>query len=99
MDFIFKTAYYAATAISTLVIGFLFLANVFGKQAAGDTWRAKAIATAAAGVGFGLLWLAVRLGHLEGQWLAGLGVAVAALVAAAIVMIGGLLLFTTVRWN
>lgn len=99
MDFLFKVAYYAATSVSAFVIAGLFLANLLGSPSPNETWRHKAILTVAAACGFALLYLGFRLGHQQSQWLAGLGMAVLALVVAGAVMFGGLMMFTNVNWQ
>ena len=65
----------------------------------GDTWRHKLIVSVAASSGIALLYFGFRLGHQQSQWLAGLGLAVAALVVAGLLMFGGLLIFTKVHWQ
>ena len=98
MDFLFKVAYYAAAAISSLIVFLLFLSGMFTKSA-GETWRNKVIVLVAAGAGAALLFMSYRLGHQQSQWAAGLGMAVLALAVFAIIMFGGLLMFTKIHWQ
>jgi hypothetical protein len=98
VEFLFKVAYYGAASISGFVIAGLFLANLFG-NAAGETWRNKAILIVSAASGMALLYLSFRMGHQQGQWLAGVGLAALALVVAGLLMFGGLLVFTKVNWQ
>jgi hypothetical protein len=99
MDFLFKIAYYAASCVSGLIIAGLFLANLLGSSPPSETWRHKVILTVAAACGFGLLYMGFRLGHQQSQWLAGLGMAVLALVVGGAVMFFGLMMFTKVNWQ
>ena len=98
MDFIFKVSYYGATAVCGLIMAGVYLSAVFS-AAPGETWRHKAIAAVAAGVGFGLLYFGFQLGHQQERWAAGLGLTVAALVVSAVVMFGELLAFTKIHWQ
>lgn len=99
MVFLFKVAYYAASVVSGLLIAGFMLASLFGNPTAGETWRNKAVAAIAGCSGLALLYLAYRFGHLQGQWLTGFGLAILALIVAAILMFGGLLLFTKIHWQ
>ena len=99
MDFLFKVAYYAGTGVAGFIIAGLFLANLLGTPSPNETWRHKAILTVAAACGFALLYIGIRLGHQQSQWLAGLGMAALALIVGGVVMFGGLMMFTKVHWQ
>jgi len=99
MEFLAKAAYYAGSVISGLLITFFFLSALFTPRPGGHGWRETAVALAAAAVGYGLLALSFRLGHQAHHWLAGLGVAVAALAVAGAVLFLGLLMFGKVHWQ
>jgi hypothetical protein len=99
VDFLFKAAYYAATSVSGLIITGLFLANMLGSSPPNENWRHKLILAIAAACGFALLYLGIRLGHQQQQWLAGTGMAVLALVVGGLVMFFGLMTFTKVHWQ
>ena len=86
MEFLAKSAYYAATGVSGLVISFFFLAALFGPQPGERGGREIAVILVAGAVGYGLLYLAVRFGHQQQHWLAGLAMAVGAPVAAGALM-------------
>lgn len=99
MEFLAKSAYYAATGVSGLVISFFFLAALFGPQPGERGGREIAVILVAGAVGYGLLYLAVRFGHQQQHWLAGLAMAVGAPVAAGALMFFGMLAFGKVHWQ
>lgn len=99
MEFLAKSAYYAATGVSGLVISFFFLAALFAPQPGGRDGREFAVILVAGALGYGLLYLAVRFGHQQQQWLAGVALAVGAPVAAGAAMYFGLLTFGKVHWQ
>jgi len=98
MDFLLKIAFYGTGGISALVIAFFFLANLFGRSPS-ETWVHKAIVFVSGATAIALLSWSYRLGHVQGLWLAGLGVAVAAVATYFVMMVGGMFLFTNVRWQ
>jgi len=98
-NFLLKIAFYGAAGISTLVIAFFFLANLFGSSDPSETWVNRLIIFVSGVTAVALLVFSYRLGHGRNQWLAGLGVAVAAVVTYFVMMVGGLFLFTTVHWQ
>jgi hypothetical protein len=81
------------------VVGFFFLANLFGPKRPGETWRNTAVLLVSGVAGIGLLIWSMRVGHYRGQWLAGTGLAIAAVVVFGVMMFAGLLLFTRVHWQ
>ena len=99
MNFLLKVGYYGASAISALVLAVFFLGNLFGPSRPGETWRHTAILLASGATGIGLLVWSIRVGHVQGHWLAGLGLAVVAAVVFFGMMFGGTLLFTKVHWQ
>lgn len=99
MEFLAKSAYYAATGVSGLVISFFFLSALFSPRPGGHSGREIVVALVAGAVGYGLLYLGIRLGHQQHQWLAGLGVAVAAPAVAGAVLFFGLMAFGKVHWQ
>jgi hypothetical protein len=94
-----KIAYYGVNVLSALIVGFFFLANLFGSARPGDTWVHQVILIVSGLTAIALLVLAIRLGHVKQRWLAGLGVSVVAGIVFFVMMVGGALLFTKVNWQ
>ena len=99
MNFLLKVGYYGVSTMSVLVLGLFFLGNLFGPNKAGETWRHTAILLVSGLTGIGLLVWSIRVGHFQGQWLAGLGLAVAAAAVFFVMMFGGMFLFTKIHWQ
>lgn len=99
MEPLLKAAYYAATAISTLLVGFFFFANLLGSSTPGETWVHKAALSIGGLAGFALIAWALRAGHFHGRWLAGIVLVCSAPPAFALITTAGLLMFTTVHWQ
>lgn len=99
MSFLLKVAYYGVSALSAVVLAVFFLGNLFGPGRPGETWRHTAILLVSGVTGLGLLAWSIRVGHFQGQWLAGTGLAVAAAAVFGVMMLAGLLLFTRVHWQ
>lgn len=99
MDFLLKAAYYGISGLSTLVVGFFFLANLFDMDKPGETWVHKAVLLASGIAAIALLAGAWRFGHQQGHWITGALLAGAAVLAFFVMMVGGLLLFTKVHWQ
>ena len=99
MDFLLKVAYYAATSVSGLIILGLYLANFLEEAHRSGAGREKVVMTLAAAAGLALLYFGVRLGHQHGRWLAGLGLAVGALLVAGAVMLAGMLTADHINWQ
>lgn len=94
-----KIAYYGVNVLSALIVGFFFLTNLLGSARPGDTWVHQVILVVSGVTAIALLVWAVRLGHVEQRWLAGLGVSVVAGIVFFVMMVGGALLFTKVNWQ
>jgi hypothetical protein len=96
MEQVFKFAYYAGTAMASLVMGFFFLASMMDQS---NSTAARLVTLAAGATGFGLAYLGYRLGPAQGHWFAGLGLSVTAVFAAGLVMLLGMLTFTQTHWQ
>ncbi len=94
MDFAFKILYYATQTIACLMVGFFFLAAVFG-----GTGANRIVALGSGLLSFAALGVGVYLGHFCDRWLAGTAVAALGVIVFFVAMILGSLLFTNVHWQ
>lgn len=98
MDVLWKLIYYGAGVIALAVVSFLGVAETFDLRP-GKNWRHRTIAFTAWASGMTILYFAFQAGHQQGEWLAGVLLAILAVVVFGVVMFGGLLLFTKIHWQ
>jgi hypothetical protein len=99
MEFLLKTAYYGVTGVSSLIVAFFFLANLFGTSNPSETWRHKVIILTSGLFAISLLAWAYRLGHFDGQWIGGLVLSIVAVLAFGLLALAGMFLFTSIHWQ
>jgi hypothetical protein len=96
MDFLLKVGYYG---VSVAVFGLFFLGNLFSNANPGDTWVHKTILLVSGLTGIGFLVWSILVGHQGGQWALGIGLAVSGVVLFVVLMVAGMLTFTSVNWR
>lgn len=96
-----KIAYYAAQILVSLIALFYFLATLYGLTKPGPTNKPReaAVMLVANGTALGLLYWAYQLGHQQGQWAAGIGMVLAAVLAFVVLFFGGMFAFGKIHWQ
>lgn len=99
MEFLFKVGYYGISAVGVLVFCVFFLGNLFYTGNPAETWVSKLVLLVSGLTGVGFLVWSVVVGHVGGQWAAGMGLAVLGMVLFGAMMLAGMLMFTNVHWQ
>jgi hypothetical protein len=99
MENILRVCYYGVSVCALPLVLLFWLGNLLGPGQAGETWRHKAILLGSGAAAMGLFYWSYRMGQGQGQWLGALLLSVAAPVVFAVLTLGGLILFTNIRWN
>jgi hypothetical protein len=94
MEFLFKSGFYGLTSVSTLALALFFLGNLFS-----ETGPNKLILLVSGLTGSAILAWAIHLGHVQSQYLAGMGLAGAAVLVFGTMMLIGIFTFTNVHWQ
>jgi hypothetical protein len=98
LDFLLKVGYYGVSAIGVLLFGLFFLGNLFSNGPT-DTWVSKMVLLVSGLTGVGIFVWSMAVGHFGGNWGAGILMAVGSVAVFGVMMLAGLLMFTTVNWQ
>lgn len=99
LDTVIKILYYASTAVCGLVLAFFWFGNLLSDDPVMRGANRRAVIFAAGCVGWLLMGVGWWLASSKGYWLLGAVTSIASLVVAFVLVLAGLLMFTTVHWQ